>query len=569
MDTEVKNRAWVKDAAIIFLAILLVLTFFSQTILNRSLTEVATQEVKQGTITAKVRGKGIVEALGNNNVKAPGSVTISKVMVRTGDEVKAGDVLFVLGPGDSAELEAAREVLIELQNSYDLALANIPVGSNYLPQQNEIAKLAKNVSEAKSAMNEIANALKLVGEDEESVTLSQQEILRLKSEMDKTIKEADRLRAKRDELQSRIDVALNDLNVAEERVSQLTALIEAETDEEKKAALQVELSKAEALRNEKSAALAAVKASVQSELELAIVEVNSLEIKLAALIDTLNSLEGAKQSTVVGVTNKYTYEDYLAAKRAYEDAAADYQSAVSNLEYQYNMDSRSQYTSSLSAQSIAAKIERQKEKIRELSGEDEESNAITAKTGGTVTEINCTSGDSVVKDDILAVIEVPEMGYTLSFSVTNDQARRLKVGDEATISNFYWGSSIKAKLKSIATDKKNPQTQKTLTFDIEGDVSAGSELTLSVGQKSSNYDLVIPNSAIKNDNNGSFVYTIYAKNSPLGNRYIAKRVKVEVIASDDTNSAVNAELNNGDFVITTTAAPIKNGDQVRLADNMA
>ena len=568
MDTEVKNRAWVKNAAIIFLAILLVLTFFSQTILNRSLTEVATQEVRQGTITAKVRGKGVVEAIGNNNVKAPGSVTIAKVMVRTGDAVKAGDVLFVLGPGDSAELEAAKEVLIELQNSYDLALANIPMGSNYLPQQNEIAKLAKNVSEAKETMNEIANALKLTREDEESVTLSQEEILRLRSEMSRTIEEADRLRAKRDELQSRIDIAQNDLNVAEERANQLSALYEAETDEEKKAALQVELSKALSLRDEKSAALATVTASVQNELELAIVEVNSLEIKLANLMDTLGRLEGERNTRVVGVSDKYTYEDYLTAKRNYEDAAADYQSALSNLEYQYNLDSRSQYTSSLSAQAIASKIERQKEKIQTLTGESEE-NAITAKVGGTVTEINCTSGDSVIKDDILAVIEVPEMGYTLSFSVTNDQARRLKVGDEATISNFYWGSSIKAKLKSIATDKKNPQTQKTLTFDIEGDVNAGSELTLSVGQKSSNYDLVVPNSAIRNDNNGSFVYTIYAKNSPLGNRYIAKRVKVEVIASDDTNSAVNAELKNGDFVITTTAAPIRNGDQVRLADNAA
>ncbi len=77
METEVKKRAWVKDAAIIFLAVLLVLTFFSSTIMNRSLTEAATEEVKSGTITAKVRGKGIVEANGANKVKATGTVTIA------------------------------------------------------------------------------------------------------------------------------------------------------------------------------------------------------------------------------------------------------------------------------------------------------------------------------------------------------------------------------------------------------------------------------------------------------------------------------------------------------------
>ena len=50
-----KRREWVKNAAIIFLTIMLLLTFFSNTIMNYSLPEVATQYVQTGTITAKVR----------------------------------------------------------------------------------------------------------------------------------------------------------------------------------------------------------------------------------------------------------------------------------------------------------------------------------------------------------------------------------------------------------------------------------------------------------------------------------------------------------------------------------
>ena len=69
MEEQVKNREWVKNAAIIFLAVLLVLTFFSNTIMNRSLPEVATQEVTDGSIVAKVRGTGIVTANGENQVK--------------------------------------------------------------------------------------------------------------------------------------------------------------------------------------------------------------------------------------------------------------------------------------------------------------------------------------------------------------------------------------------------------------------------------------------------------------------------------------------------------------------
>ena len=53
MHEEVRNRDWVKNAAIIFLVVILVLTFFSNTIMNRSLPEVASQEVTSGSIVAR------------------------------------------------------------------------------------------------------------------------------------------------------------------------------------------------------------------------------------------------------------------------------------------------------------------------------------------------------------------------------------------------------------------------------------------------------------------------------------------------------------------------------------
>ena len=61
MEFKTANREWVKNAAIIFLAVLLVLTFFSNTIMNRSLVEVATARVTDGNIVAKVRGTGIAK----------------------------------------------------------------------------------------------------------------------------------------------------------------------------------------------------------------------------------------------------------------------------------------------------------------------------------------------------------------------------------------------------------------------------------------------------------------------------------------------------------------------------
>ena len=218
----------------------------------------------------------------------------------------------------------------------------------------------------------------------------------------------------------------------------------------------------------------------------------------------------------------------------------------------------------LSLQDLKYQIERAQEKLDSLTGGSQ--NQITAKVSGTVSSVAVTAGKTVAKDEVLATIEVPDMGYTLSFSVTTDQARRLHPGDSASVTSYYWGSRIEATLSAIKPDPKNPQTNRLLEFDVTGDVSAGAQLTVSIGERSQNYDFVVPNSAIRSDSNGKFIFVIQAKNSPLGNRYFAKRVDVEILAADDNNSAVTGGINYGDYVITTSSAPLKSGDQVRMAE---
>ena len=75
------KRGWVKNVAIIFLAVLLVLTFFSNTIMNRSLPEVAVQYTQSGTITAKVRGSGTITANSSYNVTLEQTREVATVAV--------------------------------------------------------------------------------------------------------------------------------------------------------------------------------------------------------------------------------------------------------------------------------------------------------------------------------------------------------------------------------------------------------------------------------------------------------------------------------------------------------
>ena len=97
-------------------------------------------------------------------------------------------------------------------------------------------------------------------------------------------------------------------------------------------------------------------------------------------------------------------------------------------------------------------------------------------------------------------------------------------------------------------------------------MTTGQSVSIAIGESSQDYDTTVPNSAIREDNNGKFILVIQSKASPLGNRYIAQRVDVKVQASDDTTTAISGSLEGDEYVITTSTAPVKAGQQVRLAN---
>ena len=108
-EQKVKKRGWVKNAAIIFLAVMLVLTFFSNTFMNHSLPEVAAQYVQSGSINAKIRGTGTVAANESYEVKTEQARQVLSVPVKVGDKVSAGDTLVLFTDAESDTMKQAQD----------------------------------------------------------------------------------------------------------------------------------------------------------------------------------------------------------------------------------------------------------------------------------------------------------------------------------------------------------------------------------------------------------------------------------------------------------------------------
>ena len=577
METQmkVKNREWVKNAAIVLLAALLVLTFFSNTIMNRNLPEVATQYVSDGTINAKVRGTGTVTANGNNVVKAEETREIRAVMIKAGQSVEVGDVLFVLGSGDKSELEQAQEQLQQLQLSYQRTALG---GSytDYTADELRVAAAWEDYVQAEAALD----AMDPMGNTDSDAYRY------LQKQLDKATAERD---AAKEAYDSTLAEAQGNLSSAEsERLSaeQAVLLVEGwnpnDPDPEQQALQQKYLNDPQ-LRIDELLSESSQPAEEGGEPASPDGDREQKLAKWQALLEKKNAVDAAEAALNAVSTDRLdaaqnqvdelqeemsvfnTSPEYKEAAAAKNTAYLTYLDLKNTLDARKNADAKSSASIGLDLSDLSRQIEEQKKKIEELSGG--EGNQVLAKVSGTVQSVECTAGDTVLKDNPLCVIEVPDMGYSMAVSVTSDQASRLHVGDSATISNYYWGREITATLSTIRVDPKDPQNKKMLTFDISGDVSAGAELTVSIGQRSANYDWVVPKSALHSDSGGSFIYKVESKNSPLGNRYIARRVNVEILAQDDTSVAVTGDLGWGDYVITTSSAPVKNGDMVRLADN--
>ena len=547
MEMKVKDRSWVKNAVIVFLVILLILTFFSNTIMNRSLAEVATQSVSSGSITARVRGSGTVTAAGAYEVKAEQTRQIRAVRIKAGQEVSEGDVLFIFGEGSSEELEQAEEALRQLQLSRQRTASSYP-SYDYSLDERKIEQLREQLDAALETEALAYLALENNGNIPASVlNEANAKVEAMQKRVDETrgalTAAQDAFSAKQDEAQARVDEALAHLN----------ELLDNPPEDPEESDYQRLLDEAETALQAAQMAQSALDPSTdpgitnaQDALETAQSDLEAAEKELSDLVSQAGAYADA-------------YAEAQSARKAVEDElfTAEY-----TLNQQKIANGKSAASTSIELQDLDYQIKKAQEKLDKLSGEEGEE--VLAKVSGIIENIYYTAGNTAAKGDTLCTIQVPDLGYTLSFSVTNDQARRVRPGDEATISNYWWGREIHATLSGIRTDPQNPQNNKILTFDVSGDVNPGSELTLAVGSKSQNYDTIVPNSSIRSDTNGSFVLAVEAKNSPLGNRYYAKRVEVTVLASDDMNSAVTGDLGYGDFVITTSSIPVKSGDMVRM-----
>lgn len=627
---------------------MLLLTFFSNTIMNYSLPEVSAKYVQSGSLSEQIRGTATVEAAQQYEVKYTGaSRVVQAVEAKQGDTVEKGQVLLRFEEGESPDLQQAQSDLEAKQDEYRTKL--LDAGVDYSADELSIKNLQEDIARLKESLGGSDDYLKKLDEqkaleDKINDLTKQSNELTKESKVfeDELTHITEQLTAlSSDDYESLDDVYSKELsplydNVVkykaekekyDKKVEQITKELGKEVTNEdiinKQAEIEKLQSQLSSLNQKYLDALFDDKADIIS-INQSISDTNtdlgkarselyelynkqttsnliSQKLKTATnnqttftnsftnaenklnlkKIEVSKKLNAEKKSIKAKADKKNNELDNVKAE--IEDVKLDKTQADADLETINSIESKERDLESqrlalqkkqkddlvaagkddIATEALQRDIKRLEEKVEKLKA-DAAGGEITAQVAGVISSMKIVAGETLESGTSVASIEMTEKGYTASFSVTLDQAKKVKVGDNADI-QYFWGGEAQAKLTQIKADQSDSQ-KKQLVFDITGDVTPGQSLQLVLGGKGQPYECIIPNNAIKEDSNGKFVLTVVAKSSPLGNRYIAKRADITVLASDGVNTAVTGVVQS-DFIISTSTKPINAGDQVRLVDD--
>lgn len=597
-----RKREIIKNVLIVFLIIMLILTFCSNTIMNKSLAEITTETATSGKLTERIRGSGLVESNQSYDVKIDGNKVIDTIMIKTGQEVKKDDVLFTIGTEESEELETAENSLIALELEYQKALLVAP--EDYSAENQAISNAREDLNAAIAKRNNAAANSGTAQQALYNYNSNQNELSRKTKILEKLQStiiaiDSDDYSGAAVEYTGDLVFLYNTYTTAEADYNSAyqlyTAMItgnknETYTEEPTETTENSENSESTSENEEETTThetipepiipdnsydIESLQADMEAKEEIrnnALENYNNTKYDIRNdLMNQLYSVENDINSLNVQIANYESSQNTGAAMSVedYDEEIRQKQQALETLIAELNKSKSendlANKTNMLEIDAKKKEVDKMKEKIAKLK-EESEITEIKSKYNGVVSAINVKAGEETVPDMPLAVIDIADEGYTVELTVDAEKAKKIKKGVEAEVVN-NWNGDITAILTDIKNDTKAGSKNRILTFSVTGDVSTGTMIDLSIPCGNGTYDTIVPKSAVYKDSQGSFVLVVNSKSSPLGNRYFADRVDVEVLASDEVSSAVQGGLMSGSYIITTASKPVQPKDQVRMKDN--
>lgn len=240
--------------------------------------------------------------------------------------------------------------------------------------------------------------------------------------------------------------------------------------------------------------------------------------------------------------------------RAYEAERSALQKGIGDLRYQLESLALDDAESRLRLQAL-------EERLAQDGAE-----TFYAENAGVVRETGAEDGALVEAGRMLARIgTAAQGGYPYhAEAVFSDTADFLEAGAEVRVD---LRAARQYGLRGVLTrvGYANGRFSADVAFDAPLTLTGGEKAEITAEHLSELYGSVLPNSAIRKDDEGDYIlYVERVRNTLLGYAYYARRMSVGILEQDDSYTAFYMMIETEGPVIINSDRPVAEGDRVRL-----
>jgi HlyD family secretion protein len=202
---------------------------------------------------------------------------------------------------------------------------------------------------------------------------------------------------------------------------------------------------------------------------------------------------------------------------------------------------------------------------------------LKAPISGIVTEVNAVKGAPVQGGKAAVRIADLSKGQQMKAQVDENKVQYVNVGDEieivfATLSN----ARVKAKVTDIRDAVSSSasggsaqpgQNLKEITFTFQDERLKGGETgDFNISKRTTPMRALLPNDAIREDDNGTYVLILKEKKGSLGTEYMLQKATVQTGDSDDEKTSIENGVSPMDKVVVSSNKPVADKDRVLMTN---
>lgn len=577
-----------------FFGAMIVFTLFSRAVYQHGTAVVAAEMPSSGTINHTVQITGKVLQNQELAVTTIGGLRISSICVNEGQQVKQGDVLFILDLDylDEAILKQEQDMKKQQLSVWDAWAQNSNAQKQRENQQaqaeenydNAVAQAQTAVDRAKrdldratTALENFYNGVSNDEAEEEALLLACQDakgdhdsavatLEALQNEIEQAVKDA--ISQAEAELQetaaqataipeetepSEETVPGDETNPTEETPAPVDPVILAEPIPMETELSQEQKDQIEAfVRASYADRLAAAKAAVQQAQQA----VSNADAELEAFYQRQGSGTEVSEQDLIDAVER-AQEFYDDALVALETTKTTYGRAVNSA----NLPA----STSNSAQIGQITYDQMKLELEKLQALKKAEGMILSPTDGIVTKCNVQTGEKTTDTTAILLADLSQ-GCKFSGLATEEDSQYIGVGDKVLLQTST-GKVYKDLPVTTFSTSEEPGGGYRLTVQIPVDnLALGANVHLSFTKKSQLYTCCVPLSALRLDSrNQPYVLIVEQAESIMGDELQARKVNVTVLEQNATMVAISeGAIGSKDQVIVASDREIDSGSRIRV-----